>query len=59
MNKGEVQMKKFLAALLALAMIPAMMAGCSKKAASADTSAKSSQKANLTFMWWGSQVRHD
>lgn len=52
-------MKRFLAALLAVAMIPAMMAGCSKSSQKSSISSDSSKKVNLTFFWWGSQTRHD
>lgn len=52
-------MKRFLATVLALAMIPTVISGCSSKSKTAASSSQSNKKANLTFFWWGSQPRHD
>lgn len=52
-------MKKFVAVVLALAIIPSILSGCSRTTRQSGSSSESSKKVNLTYFWWGSQPRHD
>jgi len=53
-------MKKFLAITLTLAVLTsAIITGCRSTTKSSSSSEDSTTPVNLTYLWWGSQPRHD